>query len=221
MDLNTKLNISEIFYSIQGEGTRAGLPCVFIRLQGCNFRCSWCDTPYALEIKQEEKLMTFSEIISEVVQYNCNFIEFTGGEPLQQSAVIELINYFAHQSKTVAIETNGYHSFQTLDPRVIKIMDIKCPGSKMQKFNNLDNLRYLTKSDEIKFVVLDKNDFDYACDIILKYNLENIVDTILFSPVFGKCHPLDLANWILSSRKNYRMQIQMHKFIWHPETRGV
>lgn len=221
MNLNTKLNISEIFYSIQGEGTRSGLPCVFIRLQGCNLRCSWCDTPYALEIKQEEKLMTFAEIISEVEQYNCNFIEFTGGEPLQQQEVIELINHFANQGKTVAIETNGYHSFENLNSRVIKIMDIKCPGSKMQKFNNFDNLLYLTKHDEIKFVVLDKNDFDYACEIISTYNLENLVGTILFSPVFGKCQPIDLANWILSARKNYRMQLQMHKYIWHPDTRGV
>lgn len=221
MDLNTKLNISEIFYSIQGEGTRAGLPCVFIRLQGCNFRCSWCDTPYALEIKQEEKLMTFAEIISEIEQYNCNFIEFTGGEPLQQRAVVDLINYFANKEKTVAIETNAYHSFAPIHKRVIKIMDIKCPGSKMEKFNNFNNLQYLTKNDEIKFVVLDKNDFDFALETIKKYKLEEIVDTILFSPVFGKCQPIDLANWILSTHKNYRMQLQIHKYIWHPNTRGV
>jgi len=221
MDLNTKLNISEIFYSIQGEGTRAGLPCVFIRLQGCNLRCSWCDTPYALEINQIEKTMTFAEIISEVEQYNCNFIEFTGGEPLQQTAVVDLINYFANKGKTIAIETNGYHSFSNIDQKVIKIMDIKCPGSKMQKFNNFNNLQHLTKNDEIKFVVLDKSDFDYALEIVNKYKLEAIVDTILFSPVFGKCQPVDLANWILSTRKNYRMQLQMHKFIWHPDTRGV
>ncbi len=221
MDLNTKLNISEIFYSIQGEGTRAGLPCVFIRLQGCNLRCSWCDTPYALEINQEEKPMTFAEIISAVEQYNCNFIEFTGGEPLQQTAVVDLINYFANMGKIVAIETNGYHSFSDIDHRVIKIMDIKCPGSKMQKFNNFNNLKFLTNNDEIKFVVIDKSDFDYALEIVTKYKLEEIVDTILFSPVFGKCQPVDLANWILSTRKNYRMQLQMHKFIWHPDTRGV
>lgn len=221
MDFNTKLNISEIFYSIQGEGSRAGLPCVFVRLQGCNLRCSWCDTPYALEIKQEEKLLTLEQIISEVEQYNCNFIEFTGGEPLQQTKVVDLINYFANSGKTVAIETNGYYSFSYIDPKVIKIMDIKCPGSKMQKFNNFDNLKYLTKNDEIKFVVLDKADFDFALNIINKYNLEKIVGTILFSPVFGKCEPIDLANWILSTRKNYRLQLQMHKYIWHPDTRGV
>lgn len=221
MDLNTKLNISEIFYSIQGEGTRAGLPCVFIRLQGCNFRCSWCDTPYALEIKQEEKLMTFAEIISEVEQYNCKFVEFTGGEPLQQRAVVDLINNFANMGKTVAIETNAYHSFAPIDKRVIKIMDIKCPGSKMEKFNNFGNIQYLTKNDEIKFVVLDKNDYDFALETIKKYKLEEIVDTILFSPVFGRCQPIELANWILSTRKNYRMQLQMHKYIWHPATRGV
>jgi len=221
MDLETKLNISEIFYSIQGEGSRAGLPCVFIRLQGCNLRCSWCDTPYALEIKQQEKLMSFGEIISEVEQYKCNFIEFTGGEPLQQPDVIELINYFSSLGKIVAIETNGYYSFSNLDQRVIKIMDIKCPGSRMQKFNNFQNIKYLTKNDEIKFVVLDRLDFDFALEIINKYNLENVVGTILFSPVFGKCHPADLADWILSTRKSYRLQLQMHKFIWHPDTRGV
>lgn len=221
MEINTKINISEIFYSIQGEGSRAGLPCVFIRLQGCNLRCSWCDTPYALEIKQEEKLMTFAEIIKEVERYNCNFIEFTGGEPLQQNEVVELINHFAHQGKTVAIETNAYHSFADIDLRVIKIMDIKCPGSKMHKFNNYNNIKFLNRTDEIKFVVLDKDDFEFAIKIIEDYKLEQIVDTILFSPVFGKCEPIDLANWILATRKNYRMQLQMHKFIWHPDTRGV
>lgn len=221
MDINTNLNISEIFYSIQGEGTRAGLPCVFIRLQGCNLRCSWCDTPYALEIKQEANLMTFAEIIKKVEQFNCNFIEFTGGEPLQQNEVIELINHFANQGKTVAIETNGFHSFAEIDSRVIKIMDIKCPGSKMHKFNNYNNIKYLNHIDEIKFVVLDKDDFEFASNIIEEYKLEQIVDTILFSPVFGKCQPIDLANWILATRKNYRMQLQMHKYIWHPDTRGV
>lgn len=221
MNLNKTLNISEIFYSIQGEGTRAGLPCVFIRLQGCNFRCSWCDTPYALEIKQKEKIMTLGEIIQEVSKYNCDFVEFTGGEPLQQTEVVELINYFANQNKVVAIETNGYHSFQHIDSRVIKIMDIKCPGSNMHKFNNFDNLKYLNKSDEIKFVVLNRQDFDYALDIIEKYNLESLVDTILFSPVFGKSEPVELAKWILSSNKKIRMQLQIHKYIWHPDTRGV
>lgn len=221
MDANKFLNISEIFYSIQGEGTRAGLPCVFIRLQGCNFRCSWCDTPYALDTSHQESLLSFQQIIDSVLKFNCNFIEFTGGEPLLQPSVIDLINFFANSGYIVAIETNGTQSFANIDPKVVKIMDIKCPSSKMFRFNNFENFNFLNKNDELKFVVQDFDDFQYALRIISEYSLDNIVDNILFSPVFGLCEPKDLANWILSAHKSFRLQLQLHKFIWHPNTRGV
>lgn len=214
-------NISEIFFSIQGEGTRVGLPCVFVRFQGCNLRCNWCDTPYALELNQKEFQMTADEIIEKVKSYNCNFIEFTGGEPLAQENSYLLINYFAELGYTVAIETNGYYSFEKLHPNVIKIMDIKCPGSKMSKFNKIENTQFLTKKDEVKFVVLNKDDFDWAVNLINQQKLFEKVDTILISPVFGKLEYVSLANWILSSGLPLKMQLQIHKFIWHPETRGV
>jgi len=216
-----KFNLSEVFFSIQGEGSRAGLPCVFVRLQGCNLRCSWCDTPYALELNQKENEMQAIEIINKVKSYNCNFIEFTGGEPLAQENSYKLINYFAELGYTVAIETNGFYSFSELHPNIIKIMDIKCPGSKMSKFNKFDNLKFMTKNDEIKFVVLDENDFKWSVEIIKQYNLFKKVNTILISPVFGKLEYVLLANWILESGLPLKMQLQIHKFIWHPETRGV
>ncbi len=222
MKSNTlKFNISEIFYSIQGEGTRAGLPCVFIRLQGCNLRCSWCDTSYALELNQKEMEMTSDEIINLVQSYNCNFIEFTGGEPLAQFNSVELINTFAQNNYTVAVETNGHFPLNHLDNKVIKIMDIKCPASKMDKFNNYNNINFLNKSDEIKFVVLDKSDFDWALAIIRKYELVHKVSSILISPVYGKLEYKQLAEWILETRLPLKMQLQIHKFIWEPNTRGV
>jgi len=216
-----KYNISEIFYSIQGEGTRVGRPCVFIRFQGCELRCEWCDTPYALDIKHKEKQMSFEEIIKCVKKYNCSFVMFTGGEPLYHKGAGELIEWFCENNFEVVIETNGHQSIAAVDRRANIVMDIKCPGSAMQKFNNYDNLKYLKKTDEVKFVIKDREDFDFAVEIIKKYKINEIVDNILFSPVFGKLEPVILAGWILDKKMNIRMQLQIHKFIWHPETRGV
>ncbi len=218
---NIKLNINEIFYSIQGEGTRAGLPCVFVRLQGCPLRCKWCDTAYALELNQKEKLMSYEEISSQIKTYNCNFIELTGGEPLAQPAAIGLLDLLIEAGYVVAIETNGHSDISPLNPSVIKIMDIKCPGSGMSKFNNYNNFKHITKNDEVKFVVSSDEDFDWACDIINNYNLTNQAGSVLFSPAFGLYEPIELSKKILGSGLRVRMQIQMHKFIWHPDTRGV
>ena len=215
------LNISEIFYSIQGEGTRAGLPCVFVRLQGCNLRCVWCDTPYALDIKQIEQIMTFNEILDEIKSYNCNFIEFTGGEPLVQSNCIDLMNFLSENNYTVAIETSGSKSIEKLNKSIIKILDIKCPGSNMQKFNKIDNLKYLDAKDEVKFVISNRNDFDWAMEFISKNNVFAITDNILFSPVFAQLEPIDLSQWILATHLPIRLQLQIHKFIWEPSKRGV
>lgn len=216
-----KLNINEIFYSIQGEGTRAGLPCVFIRLQGCMLRCSWCDTPYALELRETADMMDFEMIKEIVLKYNCSFIEFTGGEPLAQKHSIDYMKLFADTGYTVAVETNGHADVSNLDSRIIKIMDFKCPDSGMSKFNNYKNIDYLTKNDEIKFVVSGKADFDWALNLIKEHDLVNKTAAVIVSPVFGKIELIDLANMVLSSGLNIRMQLQMHKFIWHPEKRGV
>lgn len=218
---NITLNISEIFYSIQGEGTRAGLPCVFVRLQGCNLRCEWCDTPYALEIKQIEQIMTFREILKHINSFNCNFIEFTGGEPLVQSNSIDLMNYLNENGYTVAIETSGSKLIDKLHSEIIKILDIKCPASNMSKFNKIENLKYLNKKDEIKFVISDRGDFDWAMDYISRNNTFAITENILFSPVFGKLEPIVLSQWILATHLPIRLQLQIHKFIWEPDKRGV
>ena len=219
--LNNTLNISEIFYSIQGEGTRAGLPCVFVRLQGCNLRCTWCDTPYALDIKQIEEEITFQKILQQIQFFNCNFIEFTGGEPLMQPKSIELMNYLSENNYTVAIETSGSLLIDKLNSQIIKILDIKCPGSNMSKFNKFENFKFLNKKDEIKFVLNDQQDFHWAMEVVSAHNLFDIVDNVLFSPVFGKLESIDLAQWILESHLPIRLQLQIHKFIWEPSTRGV
>jgi 7-carboxy-7-deazaguanine synthase len=216
-----KFNISEIFYSIQGEGTRAGLPCVFIRMQGCKLRCVWCDTKYALQLGKNEIIMSAQEIIDKVEAYESDFIEFTGGEPLEQAKIVSLIEYFIQKGKTVAIETAGYLSLEGLPEKLTKIVDFKAPGSKMDKYNNLENLKYLNHHDEVKFVLTDIDDYNWAKEFIETNNLYANVDNILFSPVFDKLSYQDLAEWILRDRLKVRMQLQMHKYIWEPNKRGV
>ncbi len=218
---NNMLNISEIFYSIQGEGTRAGLPYVFIRLQGCKLRCKWCDTPYALKLKGEGELMTIDKIISVIKSYQCNFIQITGGEPLHQENVCQLMKMLCTRKYTVVLETSGAVDISMVDKRVIKIMDLKCPGSDMVKLNKFENLNYITKKDEIKFVIADKSDFDWAIGIIEKFELFNITKNLLFSPAFNIVEPETLATWLLESEKPVRLQLQIHKYIWEPNKRGV
>ena len=219
--LSKEYNISEIFYSIQGEGNRAGLPCVFVRLQGCRLRCSWCDTPYALDVNQVETLMTGDQIIKEIKKYDCNFIEFTGGEPLEQQGVAELMSELCNEDYTVAVETSGYISLKNLDSRIIKILDIKCPDSKMHKKNDYDNINYLSKNDEVKFVIASRTDFEWAINIIKQYNIFAKTASILISPAFGLVSNIELAEWILAESLPVKMQVQMHKYIWDPNKRGV
>ena len=216
-----KYNVSEIFYSIQGEGSRAGYPCTFIRMHGCRLRCSWCDTPYALNMKETEDLITGSEILEEIEKKGCEFLEFTGGEPLEQDGIAEMMSYLCDENYTVAVETAGYIDISDLDSRIIKIMDVKCPGSGMHKKNKYENFEHLTDKDEIKFVLRDRQDFDWAVETINQHDLTNKVDNILFSPVFGELENIELAEWILQEKLRVKMQIQMHKYIWHPEKRGV
>jgi len=216
-----KFNLNEIFYSIQGEGTRMGMPFIFIRLQGCFLRCVWCDTPYALDRKKIEKLKTGQEILDEIAKFNCKRIMLTGGEPLEQEDVFDFITLLLNDDYEVVIETNGQVLTDKVDNRAFKIIDFKCPDSKMSNKNNFKNVDYLNKYDEVKFVIASTDDFHWSIAKIKEYNLDKKVDTILFSPVFDTMEPKLLAEMILSQHYNIRMQLQLHKFIWEPNTRGV
>ncbi len=215
-----KFNISEIFYSLQGEGSRAGRPCVFIRMQGCELRCSWCDTPYALDLNETANLMDTDEILDAIAKYDCKLINLTGGEPLVHKNISILIDSLSINGYEVTIETNG-HADISIANNAVRIMDLKCPDSGMSKFNNYQNIEYISKTDEIKFVVASKSDFDWAIGKIEEHSLEEKAGYIFISPVFGKIDLEALANLVISSGKNIKMQLQMHKFIWDPNRRGV
>lgn len=212
-----QLIINEIFYSIQGESTHVGKPCVFVRLTFCNLRCVWCDTAYAFE---EGVPMSLEQILDAVAAYPCKLVEITGGEPLAQAGIYELMSALCDRGYTVILETSGSISLRGIDPRVQIVMDIKCPGSGMAKHNLWENIELLKASDEVKFVVAGKNDFDWAVRVVREYGLERRC-TVLFSPVFGEVQPVHLAEWLLESGIAARMQLQLHKYIWEPETRGV
>ena len=213
-----RLHINEIFYSIQGESTYAGLPCVFVRLTGCNLRCKWCDTEYAF---YEGRRMSIAEVAQIVGDYRCDLVEVTGGEPLLQEGVYPLIDSLLDAGKTVMIETSGASDVSHLDPRVIKIMDLKGPGSGESERNLWSNLEHLGARDEIKFVLADRADYEWARDAIAERGLASRANAILLSPVHGQLDPAALAAWILEDRLPARMQLQMHKQIWGPDTRGV
>jgi 7-carboxy-7-deazaguanine synthase len=219
--LNLHFSISEIFHSLQGEGVRAGERCVFIRLQGCSLRCSWCDTAYALDHKKGGFDMKGEEILSKIEEFDCNFIEFTGGEPLEQVNIYPLMTFLCDKGYTVAIETGGHINTQFVDTRVIKIIDMKCPDSKMSSLNNYDNLLLINAQDEVKFVLASRTDYLWAKQIVEQYQLINSCKAVLFSCVFNQLAFADLAEWILEDRLDVKMQLQMHKFIWDPMARGV
>jgi 7-carboxy-7-deazaguanine synthase len=212
------LKVNEIYYSLQGESTAAGLPCVFVRLTYCNLRCTYCDTEYAF---YDGKNFSIPDIISEVKKYDCNLVEITGGEPLVQMAdCLELMKQLSDEGFEVLIETGGSLLINEIDQRVKIIMDLKCPLSGMEKKNLYENIDYLKPTDELKFVIGSREDFNWTKEIISKYSLEKKCE-ILFSVVFGKLEPVQLVSWILEDKLNVRFQLQMHKFIWHPETKGV
>lgn len=210
--------INEIYFSIQGESSKAGLPCVFIRFTYCNLRCTYCDTEYAF---YEGNEMSIEEIIGEVRKYDCKLVEITGGEPLvQREECLQLMKELCDMGYEVMIETGGSLPVNGIDQRVMIIMDLKCPSSGMMKKNLYENLNYLKEKDEIKFVIGDIDDYRWAKDIISHYDLtEN--HSVLFSVVFGKLEPIELVNWILQDKLNVRFQLQTHKYIWNPETKGV
>lgn len=212
------LKVNEIYYSVQGESTAAGLPCVFVRLTFCNLRCTYCDTEYAF---YDGKDLSISEIIDEIKKYDCKLVEVTGGEPLVQlEECLELMKQLCDSGFEVLIETSGSLSIKDIDSRVKVIMDLKCPSSGMEKKNLYENVNYLKPIDELKFVIGSREDYDWTKEIILKYELDKRCE-LLFSVVFGKLEPLQLVNWILEDKLKVRFQLQMHKFIWHPETKGV
>ena len=211
------MQITEIYHSIQGESRFAGLPCVFVRTTGCNLRCVWCDTEYSFYGGQK---MSLDEIVKQVESYNCKLVEITGGEPLLQKEVPELARRLLDKKQTVLIETSGERDISELDKRVIKIMDLKCPGSGESHRNRWQNLEHLSPEDEVKFVIKDREDYEWSVEAAKKHNLESRV-RILFSPVWGALDPKDLAQWILQDKLNVRYQLQLHKFIWSPETKGV
>lgn len=211
------LKVNEIFYSIQGESTQAGRPCVFVRLTFCNLRCSYCDTEYAF---YEGKDLSIDEIIFELKKYNCNLVEITGGEPLVQTECLELMKILCENNFEVLLETSGSLPIDKIDKRVKIIMDIKCPSSKMENKNLYSNIEFLKRTDEVKFVIGSKEDFDWAKEIILKFNLEKSC-TCLISPVFNLIEPIEIVNWILKENLKVRFQLQLHKYIWKPNIKGV
>lgn len=211
------LKVNEIYFSIQGESSKAGLPCVFVRLTYCNLRCTYCDTEYAF---YEGKDQSIDEIISEVKKYNCNLVEITGGEPLVQEESIDLMKRLCDDGFDVMLETGGSLSIKEIDERVMIILDLKTPSSGMLKKNLYDNIEIIKQTDEIKFVIGSREDYEWTKGIIEKYNLASKCG-ILFSVVFSKLEPVKLVNWILEDNLNVRFQLQMHKFIWEPDKKGV
>jgi 7-carboxy-7-deazaguanine synthase len=213
--------LNEIFYSVQGEGTRVGLPCVFVRLHGCKLRCSYCDTKYSIDRRKGGIETTGAEIDRRVREYQCGFVEFTGGEPLEQPNVFALMKYYCDEGFTVAVETGGHIDTEPCDERVIRIIDMKTPSSNMMTLNNYKNLDILRPHDEVKFVIGSREDYEWSKTLVLERGLDKRCASVLFSPVFGTLEFKTIVEWILEDHLPVRFQLQMHKFIWHPETRGV
>lgn len=212
------LTINEIFHSIQGESTHAGRPCVFVRLTACDLRCRWCDTPYAFH---EGTKMTVDEVVADVEGRACDVVEITGGEPLLQADVYPLMERLLDAGKTVMVETGGHRSIARVPAGVIRIVDVKCPGSGESERNDWSNLQHLNGQDEVKFVIADRADYEYARTVTQREQLAGKVNAVLFSPVHGELEPRLLSEWVIADRLPVRVQLQVHKYIWSPATRGV
>ncbi|MDE3017734.1 MAG: 7-carboxy-7-deazaguanine synthase QueE [Nitrospirota bacterium] len=217
MSTTSTLRITEIFHSIQGESSYAGQPCVFIRLTGCPLRCTWCDSEYTFSGGTD---MTLEAVLAKVKTYGCPLVEVTGGEPLHQPEAFTLITRLCDEGYEVLVETSGAIDTAPLDRRAHVILDVKCPGSGMLDRMHWPNLERLTEQDEAKFVIKDRADYDWACGIVKQYELTARC-LVLFAPVFGELDPQHLAEWILADRLPVRFQLQLHKFIWAPDMRGV
>ena len=212
------LTVNEIFYSIQGESTRAGEPCVFVRLTACDLRCSWCDTPYAFH---EGRRMSIDDVLAAVDRFGCPLVEITGGEPLLQEDVYPLMQRLLERGRAVMLETGGHRPIDRVPAGVLKIVDVKCPGSGEAQRNDWSNLQRLAPGDQVKFVIKDRPDYEYARDVIARHELAGRAGAILLSPVHGVLDPKILSAWLLEDRLPARLQLQLHKYIWSPETRGV
>ena len=212
------LTINEIFYSVQGESSYAGRPCVFVRLTACDLRCSWCDTAYAFH---EGAKRSLDSVLAEVDAYKCPLVEVTGGEPLLQAEVYPLMESLLARGRTVLLETGGHRSTARVPAGVVTILDVKCPGSGESEKNDWTNLERLQPHDEVKFVVKDRTDYEYARAIIARHDLGRRAAAVHFSPVHGVMDARGLAEWVLADNLPVRVQLQLHKYIWDPATRGV
>lgn len=219
------MQITEIFRSIQGESTYAGLPCIFVRLTGCNLRCVWCDTAYAFhggQTKSVDDVLATVRSLSECDGRRLiNLVELTGGEPLLQKDVYPLIDRLLELDYRVLIETSGERDISKLPSAVIRILDVKCPGSGEGGTFRMENLDHLRPDDQLKFVLASQEDYEWARGFLAEHPVESKVAAILFSPVFGQIEPRQLAGWILEDGLSVRLGMQLHKFIWDPETQGV
>ncbi len=211
------LLVSEIFHSIQGESTQMGRPCVFVRLAGCDLACSWCDTAYARTGGTEFEI---DEVLDEVLAYDCDLVEITGGEPLLQEAIHALAGSLLDRGKTVMIETGGHRDITGLDPRIRRVVDVKTPSSGESAKVRIENFADLRPQDEVKFVIRDRADFEWALARVAEHRLERKCP-VLFAPVAGVLAASDLARWILEARAPVRLQVQLHKILWPDAERGV
>jgi 7-carboxy-7-deazaguanine synthase len=212
------LTINEIYQSIQGESTWAGLRCVFVRLTFCDLRCTYCDTEYAFYAGKKRPV---GEVVEEVLGFDCPLIEITGGEPLLQKNVLPLMTALCDAGRTVLIETSGAHDISTIDPRVHRIMDLKTPGSGECVRNLFSNIAHLAKRDEVKFVIGSREDYEWSREQVRTHGLAARCGTVLFSPIFGRIEPREIVEWIVADKLPVRFQLQMHKFIWDPKEKGV
>jgi 7-carboxy-7-deazaguanine synthase len=212
------LTVNEIFYSVQGESTRAGALCVFVRLTACDLRCSWCDTPYAFH---EGAKRSIDDVVAEVEGYGCPLVEITGGEPLLQDDVYPLMDRFLARGRTVMLETGGHRSIARVPRPVVKIVDVKCPASGEAARNCWENMDALAPHDEVKFVIQDRLDYEFALDVMRRHAVASRCAAVLLAPVHGVLDPQRLSEWMLADRVPARLQLQLHKIIWTPETRGV
>ena len=212
------LTVNEIYESIQGESTWAGLPCVFVRLTFCDLRCTYCDTAYAFYKGDKRPL---PEILDAVLAFDCPLVEITGGEPLLQKNVLPLMTALCDAGRTVLIETSGAHDIARIDARVHRIMDLKTPSSGECARNLLSNIAHLTVRDEVKCVIGSREDYEWSRAKVREHDLASRCGAVLFSPVFGKIEPRDIVAWLLADKLPVRFQLQLHKFIWDPAAKGV
>ncbi len=215
--LNMKLKINEIYYSIQGESSYSGLPCIFIRLTYCNLRCTYCDSEYTF---YDGNNMSINDILETIKQYSCKLVEVTGGEPLVQKECITLLKKLVDLDYEVLLETSGSLTIKDVPKQVINIIDFKCPSSGMKKKNHWDNINYLKPNDEVKFIIADREDYEWAKIKIRQYNI-NKKSKILMSPSYNKIEEKEIAEWILKDNLNVKFQIQLHKIIWKDTDKGV